>query len=166
MRPLGQTIYLWRIHRKATQAQLAEKAGVSRPNLSAIEQGGRDVTVQTLRRIAEALGVSAGTLVDGAGPSPEHTSLGSDRHSIDRIARMASGERIQSASPQERKLARALASLLKSKTGWKGVRRFARRTVRDEKETESRLKAELGQELFRHLLARVEKNLAGKVSPS
>lgn len=161
MQPVGQTIYLWRLHRRATQARVAEDAGISRPNLSAIEQGARDLTVQTLRRIAAALGVSPGTLVDGLGPAADAGALSADRHAVDRIARLAAGERVR-ASISERKIAYALASILKSKTGWKGVKRLGRRTAREENETVARLKAELGPEVFRHLLSRVEKSLAGE----
>ena len=41
-----------------TAAALARKAGMARPYLTQLETGKRDGTVGTLRRIANALGVS------------------------------------------------------------------------------------------------------------
>jgi transcriptional regulator with XRE-family HTH domain len=159
MAPIGQAIYLWRVYRSLTQKALAARSGVSRPNLSAIEQGARDLTKQTLRRIASALGVSAGVLADGIQPKPDSIPTSSDRHSMDRIARIAAGQRLR-ASAAERKLAGALASIMKSKTGQGQAKQVAGRTFRLENETVLRLKAGLGPEVFNHLVRRVEKNLA------
>lgn len=160
MCPLGQTILLWRHHRKLTQLDLAVRTGLSRPNLSAIEQGSRDVTVQTLRRIAEALGVRPGQLVDGEGPEPVYTVNTSDRQAMDRIARLAAGQR-QRASAQEKKTALALSFLMKSKTRWKGLKRTGRGTARAESQMLQRLKSELGAETLAHLIRRVDKVLGG-----
>ncbi len=164
MRPIGQTIYLWRLHGRLTQVRLAQISGVSRPNLSAIEQGARDLTVQTLRRLAEALGIDAGTLVNGVGPKPTYAPINTDRHSLDRVARLAAGQRLR-ASTKERKVALALAFVMKSKTGWAGIKRTGRRTARSENETLTRLKAELGAELLAHLVRRIEKHLGGPGMP-
>lgn len=160
MRPLGQTLLLWRTHRKLTQADVAAKCGVSRPNLSAIEQGARDVTVQTLRRIAQALDVSPGQLVDGVGPEPRYAADRTDRHAIDRIARLAAGERIP-ASAEEKKTALALSSIMKTKTGWRGIKRSGRRTARSEERMLQQLKSELGPETLSHLIRRIDKVLSG-----
>lgn len=159
MRPIGQSITLWRLHRGMTQGALAAASSVSRPNLSAIEQGGRDMTLQTLRRIASALGVGAGALIDGVGPKPEYTPIDKNRHSLDRIARLAAGQSVR-ASNREKRIAQALASIMKSKTGQKRTGPKRVRTVRSAERTILRLKTDLGQEMFRHLVRRVEKNLA------
>ncbi len=158
MQPIGQTIYSWRLSKRMTQETLASSARVSRPNLSAIEQGGRDLTVQTLRRLAAALGISAGTLVDGVGPKPEYVPVNTNRHTLDRIARLAAGKRLR-ASGREKKIALALAFVMKSKTGgWAGVKK-RRRTARSENQTFLKLKTELGPALLNHLIRRVEKLL-------
>ena len=159
MKPIGQTIQYWRTYKRITQGELARLSGVSRPNLSAIEQGGRDLTLGTLRRIASALSVSPGALIDGVGPKPVYAPISTNRHSIDRVARLAAGEQLR-ATPKERKVAAALSFIMKSKTGWKGIKKVRRRTARSENETLSQLKTEMGTELFNHLLHRVEKNLA------
>lgn len=158
MSALGQTIQFWRSHKRLTQSELARRSGVSRPNLSAIEQGGRDLTLGTLRRIASALSVSPGTLVDGVGPKTLYAPISTDRHSLDRIARLAAGQTPRS-SPKERRIADALSFVMKSKTGWKGVKRTRRRTGRSENETLLRLKTEMGPDLLKYLVRRVEKNL-------
>lgn len=68
MLSLGHNIYVRRIHLGWTQDELARKAGLPRPNLSAIEKDKRDATVTTVRKIATGLGVSAGELLDGQPP--------------------------------------------------------------------------------------------------
>ena len=66
---LGQNVYLYRIVLGQTQVELARKSGIPRPNLSDIEKGKRDATLTTVHKIAQALQVSAGDLVDGKPPS-------------------------------------------------------------------------------------------------
>ena len=114
MYPIGQSILLWRNARGLTQSEVAARSGVSRPNLSAIEQGARDLTLETLRRISFVLGVSAGALVDGVGPASFPKSK-LNRFALDRIARLAAGQSLR-ASPRERRIASDLASLMTSKT--------------------------------------------------
>jgi transcriptional regulator with XRE-family HTH domain len=77
-----QRLKAWRIHRRMTQLQLAEKSGIPRPNLVAIEQGRRDCTLRTLSRMAQALDLSPGSLLE---EWPVSQSL--DRRQIDEIAR-------------------------------------------------------------------------------
>ena len=158
MLPLGETIQLWRMNKKLTQALLAARAGVSRPNLSAIEQGGRDMTVQTLRRIATALGVNAGTLADGVGPQTGAGAQRFDRFALDRIARLTAGQKLV-ASAEERRTAIALASLMKSKVRHARVKSRRLRSVRSENRTLLELKSTLGGAMLKHLIRRVEKNL-------
>lgn len=57
-------VRVWREHRGLGSSVLAEKAGIAQAFLSEIETGTRNGTVETLRKIAEALGV---TLDDLAG---------------------------------------------------------------------------------------------------
>src|SRR3989338_5015851 len=108
MYPIGQTIQLWRTKKGLTQSAVARQSGVSRPNLSAIEQGARDLTVETLRRIALALGIKAGMIVDGVGPAPIIPKEALDRNALDRISRLAAGEPLR-VSAWERRIALDLA---------------------------------------------------------
>ena len=160
MKPVGQTIYLWRTQKGLTQALVAASSGVSRPNLSAIEQGARDLTVQTLRRIAFTLGVSPGALVDGIGPELAHSQQKHNRYSLDRIARIAAGQSLK-ATRAEKQIAQDLASLMKSKTQ-PASRKNIFLNVRNDERTLSRLKIELGPEVLEHLIRRVEKNLGNR----
>ena len=159
MHPVGQTISLWRTKKGLTQAVVAERSGLSRPNLSAIEQGARDLTIQTLRRIASTLGASPGALVDGIGPGPARPPEKLDRYSLDRIARLAAGQSLP-ASGTQRRIAGDLSSIMKCKTRTPSEKKTSN-SVRSENAAILRLKAEIGPAVLRHLIRRVEKNLAG-----
>jgi len=56
-------IRVWREHRGLTLKDLAAKAGIARPYLSQMETGKRDGTVNTMRKIADVLGVAIDDLV-------------------------------------------------------------------------------------------------------
>ena len=85
--PFGEAVLAWRLVRGMTQADLAREARIARPNLSAIERGGRDVTLKTLRALALALGVRPGVLVDGVAPGVDSRAMG--RATLERVARAA-----------------------------------------------------------------------------
>jgi DNA-binding XRE family transcriptional regulator len=59
-------IKAWRSHRKLTQDQLAEQAGISKPYLSQIENRKREGALKSLRAIARVLGVTVDDLEDEA----------------------------------------------------------------------------------------------------
>ena len=69
---LGARVRALRKRRKMTQAQLAERAGISTRTLRSLEQGD-DVQLSTLLRVLRALGV--GDPVDGLLPSPDVSPL-------------------------------------------------------------------------------------------
>jgi DNA-binding XRE family transcriptional regulator len=56
-------IRVWREHRGLTSAALASKAGIGQGFLSQIETGKREGTIETLKKIAEALNVTLDDLV-------------------------------------------------------------------------------------------------------
>jgi len=56
-------VRVWRDHRGLTSKALAEKAGIARAHLSQIESGKREGTIDTLRKLATALGVAIDDLV-------------------------------------------------------------------------------------------------------
>lgn len=160
MNPIGQTIILWRNAKGLTQSTLAERSGVSRPNLSAIEQGARDLTLETLRRIASALEVSPGTLADGVGPKPDLSKGELDRYALDRIARLAAGQAIRASAP-ERRVASDLTLIMKSKTRRPHSKKKPE-GVRAENAAVLRLRSGLGPVIFKQLIRRVEKNLISR----
>jgi transcriptional regulator with XRE-family HTH domain len=53
-----------REQRRLTQEQLAEKSGVSRTYLARLETGHHDPTVSMLEKLAKALGVKVGRLLE------------------------------------------------------------------------------------------------------
>ena len=114
MLPFGQTVLLWRRRRGLTQAKVASAARVSRPNLSGIERGKREVSLTTLRALGAALGVRPGVLVDGIPPGgAEGAPL--SREVIERIADAVAFDR-RPADPEERATAAALRVLLRHRT--------------------------------------------------
>lgn len=60
---LGANIRAAREERAETQAALAKAIGMQRPDLSTIEAGRQNVTIGTLYRIADHLGVRAASLL-------------------------------------------------------------------------------------------------------
>lgn len=110
--PFGQAVFLWRLERRLTQAALAGRAGLPRPNLSAIERGARTVSLPTIRRLAQALDVRPGILVDGVPPVAEKSSpLPLSRQVVERIADAVAFSR-PLAKPDEQAAAEDLRVLL------------------------------------------------------
>ena len=60
---LGERIYEARKKRKMTQSDLAEQAGISNTYLSHIENGSKNMSMDTFIDIANALGVTADELL-------------------------------------------------------------------------------------------------------
>jgi transcriptional regulator with XRE-family HTH domain len=63
---IGQRIRDARLALGMTQLDLATATGIRRPNVARLERGGNTPTIETLQRVAEALGVSVASLVSGA----------------------------------------------------------------------------------------------------
>lgn len=85
MPSLASHLKNWRLFKDLTQEELADRSGIPRPNIVALERGERDCTVTTLQRLAYALGLSPGRLLDRF-PGPQ-TAQGLTRREIDAIAR-------------------------------------------------------------------------------
>jgi transcriptional regulator with XRE-family HTH domain len=92
----GENILLWRLHRSLSQKQLATLSNLPRPNLSDIEKGKRDVTLSTIRSLANALDVLPGTLVNGEPPKYDNWKGDFSRQAMERIARSV----VQGSPPQ------------------------------------------------------------------
>lgn len=67
----GAAVRELRVRRGISQEGLASEAGLQRTYLNEVERGRRNVTLITIGRIAEALGVGVGELV---GATEAHTS--------------------------------------------------------------------------------------------
>ncbi len=85
MGPFSRTVLLWRLERRLSQEALAKAARISRPNLSAVERGKREVTLKTLRALALALRVRPGVLVDGISPREFTGPRDFTRKSLERV---------------------------------------------------------------------------------
>lgn len=68
MNKLSHQLQLWRASRGLSQKELAGRAHIPRPNLISLELGRRDCTVVTLQRLATALGIRTGQLLDEKPP--------------------------------------------------------------------------------------------------
>lgn len=124
MLPIGRAVYLWRTERGLTQEQLARETGISRPNLSDLERGKRELSLKTLRALASALRVTPGTLVDGSPPLAFQGPLEFSRRELDRIADAAFGER--KLGGREGKVAELLKILARSRISTAGEGRESR----------------------------------------
>ena len=65
-RAIGEQVKGWREARGLRQRALADRAGVGQVLVARLELGQTDPRLSTLRRLAEALNVTVGELVDGA----------------------------------------------------------------------------------------------------
>jgi transcriptional regulator with XRE-family HTH domain len=63
-RVIGENVRRFRLAADLSQEAVAERMGVDRAYVSALEQGTRNPTVITLDRVAEALGVKPARLLD------------------------------------------------------------------------------------------------------
>lgn len=62
---VGANVRAWRLKRKLTQDVFAERAGLHRAHVGEIERGESNVTIQTLKLIADTLKVKVVDLVKG-----------------------------------------------------------------------------------------------------
>ena len=66
-RRFGERLRAERIARKLSQEALADVLGVHRTYIGGLERGERNVTLRTVERLAQRLGVEPLDLIDGAG---------------------------------------------------------------------------------------------------
>jgi len=71
-RQIGRNIRRLRLARGWSQEEFAARSGVHRTYVGSVERGERNVTVDTLERLAAALAVEIGSLIE-AHPSEERT---------------------------------------------------------------------------------------------
>ena len=108
MLPIGQKVYLLRLQRGITQAELGSRTGISQANLSNIERGKHDLTVSTLVRICLALGIKPASLFEG---ELRRSSFSFSRNFVERIARAAWRSPVK-LSPGEKNLVSLLRDLI------------------------------------------------------
>ncbi len=54
---------VWREHRKLTQQQLAQRAGITKPYLSQLESAQREASIGVIKKLAQALNVEVDDLL-------------------------------------------------------------------------------------------------------
>ena len=62
----AQTLRVHRVRAELSQERLGFRAGLHRTEISLLERGERDPRLSTVVRVARALGVTPGDLLDGA----------------------------------------------------------------------------------------------------
>ena len=107
MLTVGQNLYLERIRRRLSQAELSRRTGIAQPNLSNIEKGKQDITVSTLFEICLALGVKPSRVLDATAGRRPRTRF--TRARLEKIAAAVVGK-LPPASREDREIARLLRS--------------------------------------------------------
>lgn len=110
----GENIYLWRLFKGLSQGDLAARAHIPRPNLSAIESGKREVTLVTLRALAKALGTTCGALVEGVPPVNFKEGIFS-REALEDIVEASLGRAKKQITPQAKIIGVMLANIIHNK---------------------------------------------------
>lgn len=150
MWPFAETVLLWRLHRGLTQVDLAKAAGISRPNLCAIENGVREVTLPTLRALACALDITPGVLADGRSPYGEPLSMSRDE--MERVARAAA---LGLQEPKWAQLVACLRTLTVSRRALNGGSKDKPESRRATLQAHLMLKAMVSADTLQSLLSRL-----------
>jgi len=154
---IGVRLGGWRRARNLTQAALAARAGLPQAAISIIEHGNRDISLRTVYRLAAALDITPGTLLDKDPPLPTMS-----RHDVDAIARaIVTGKR--DIPPAQRRLADACAAAMRptlEACGVPGRTRARRRGPSSTRAAEQRY----GKEAIRNLLQRVDRHASASAS--
>jgi transcriptional regulator with XRE-family HTH domain len=153
---VGYHVLAWRRHQRLTQADLAERSGLTRPYLSRLEKGLVDPALSVLRRLAVAFQIGVGRLIETL--PPERVL---DRAQMDRLARGALRPGTQEARllPETRILAAMIRERRKALGFHVAKRRASRHHVgRAPAIHASRwLRASLGEKQWSALLRRIDK---------
>lgn len=154
---IGFQIMKWRRYRGLTQAELAGKANLTRVYISRLEKGHVDPALSSLHRIALALAVELGELVD---KSPPEKPL--NRYELDQLARGA----LQPGTKEARNKSqiRILARMVKERRKALGLYnpRKLRPVMKNQGQNAIRwLRASFGEAQWNALLRRIDKLAAG-----
>lgn len=160
---LSRQLISWRHHLGLTQTDFAKKAGITRAYLSRLEMGQVDPSLSTLTRLAGALRISVGVLLEQA-PQEKRIS----HNELDQIARAVyhPGAKENRGLPYAQALARAYEDrrialgLRRSRTKRKVA---AKSSSASGKFALRRVRAILGEETWNLLLTRIEKHAAAQV---
>jgi transcriptional regulator with XRE-family HTH domain len=147
----GEKLLAWRRYRGLTQTALAKETGVAQPNLAALEAGRLEPKLSTVQRLAAALRIPAGRLIDYYPPRTRW-----NRHRIDAFVEQAMKGESAPTSPQYR-MASALRVVASGKLAAAG-RPVALRGRTGERLVKQ-LRADLGPQLWEAVVRRLDKHL-------
>jgi transcriptional regulator with XRE-family HTH domain len=147
----------WRTSQNLSQVQLAKRAGLTQAYVVRLESGQSDPSLSVLRRLAAALSIPLGQLIDEAPPAAQL-----DRHELDQLARSVyhPHSRANKNQPTVRLLARAFQGrraalgLLRPRAG----KLHAAQRVPSSAHAVRKLKAILGDQQWQALLQRIDKH--------
>lgn len=162
---LGENIYLWRLAKGLSQESLALKAGIPRPNLSAIEQGRHDITVATLRALSFAFGVNPGVLADGIAPLKLNKRGKWPRGLLEDAAQASLDTKFDKLNPKDNTISSLLSKITKNRINAK--KKIYRNTLKARKASINSwlmLKSGVGKEVAGNLLSRQDKVLSLRTS--
>ena len=155
MLPFSDTLYLWRTARGVTQQVLARASGLPRPALSALERGGLDPTLRTIRRVADGLGIPPGWLVDGRLP-PGPSAWRPTRASVERVVAALAG-RAARLSALDQQVVALLTPVLRPRLAMLTGRAPGRGRVRRSRAAWLLVQGHLGEATLRAVVARLDK---------
>ena len=141
----GQKLYLLRIQKPMTQAELSRRSGIPQANLSRIEKGKQDPAVSTLLKICSALEVSPAEVFKEDLPEPH---LAFTRAAIERIASGVFNPSVKLSAGE-----REIAGLLKDLTPGLRRRRLPAKQIYN---TWYELRRRLSSEKIRTLAERIQ----------
>lgn len=157
----AQNLYLWRISKGLSQQALAKAAGIPRPNLSAIESGKREPSLQTLRSLAISLAVTPGELVNGI-PPVHFKDVIFTRSSLEAIVRASLGEMGNHLSAKEKAVSLILSGVIQNRINasnntYKNMLKSRQTYINNW----LALKAAIRPEILNNLLSRLDKHIYG-----
>lgn len=143
----GERLLSWRRHFGLTQAALAARADMPQPHMAALEAGRLEPKLSTLVRLARALGVTPGRLLDERPPRTRWS-----RHRIDALVRDAVSPKSSSSSSRLSAALRVVAAPKLRAAGHKVTLngRTGERLLKQ-------LRAELGPDLWATVVRRLDK---------
>jgi transcriptional regulator with XRE-family HTH domain len=162
---LAHHLLAWRHYRSVNQSSLADKAGLTRAYLARLETGRADPSLSVLLKLAVALDLSVGALLDQMPPASELTP-----DELDRLARAVyhPGRKSNQKIPHVRLLARAF----QGRRAAMGLYRPRKKKVVPTSRATGqhalrRLRVIVGEKTWAALLRRIDKHAAfqGKVTP-
>lgn len=158
--PFPDQLTAWRRRHGLSQDALARRAGMPRPRLSSLENGRSDPTLRTLRRLATALDLSVGELVDRPAPTRRMNA-----EELDRLARAGLGLERGAGLPAtlKRRLIRLLAAR-RQLLGPSRPRKSTKAYAPSRRRSERLLRLELGSVQWEAVVRRCEKLAASRIS--